>query len=242
MYNYNNKMNILSFNILAQRYYKDNIFNWNTRLNKILEILNKKDIEIICLQEVEIETFKNDFIQLFDKYDFIGHEIIKKRNSPIGNYILYKKEFKLIEFKTTSSSCIVILKFNNKLIKIANVHLKADIYKIESINTRINQLKSVINYKPDIICGDFNDDFNNELGKFINDNNYISHNTKNTCYASYDNIYSYWNFDNILTKTNSIIKNISIHSLFTLIDQVIPNENIPSDHIPIIFEIEFEKN
>jgi len=234
------KISILTFNILAQRFYKNNTIDWNTRLNKIIEILNNSKASIICLQEVEIETFDVDFISLFDKYNFFGHEITKKRNSPIGNYILFKKEFQFIDKTITSCSIIIQLQINDKIFKIANVHLKADIYSKESINIRKNQLKSVITNKPDIICGDFNDNFKNDLGEFINDNNYICHNNDiNTCYTSYDDKYSYWNFDNILTKIkNSIVKNISINPLVNLTTQIIPNLDIPSDHIPIIFDIE----
>ena len=234
------KISILIFNILAQRFYKNNTIDWNTRLNKIIEILNNSKASIICLQEVEIETFDVDFISLFDKYNFFGHEITKKRNSPIGNYLLFKKEFQFIDKTITSCSIIIQLQINDKIFKIANVHLKADIYSKESINIRKNQLKSVITNKPDIICGDFNDNFKNDLGEFINDNNYICHNNDiNTCYASYDDKYSYWNFDNILTKIkNSIVKNISINPLVNLTTQIIPNLDIPSDHIPIIFDIE----
>ena len=189
---------ILSYNVEAQRYNrKEDIiangmkyYEWNDRIKMILDIIQESDADIICLQEVEIATFEEDYKQLTTtKYNWFGHlspnkvagttssEVTssketppkvtttkkkKLRASPIGNFILWKNaKFKSLE--STITSCSVIVKFENLethcTFKMSNVHLKAGISNPESIKTRISQLKSIQSHNPDIICGDFNDNF-----------------------------------------------------------------------------------
>lgn len=237
---------ILTYNVEAQRFYrKEDIiklgleyYEWNDRLAKIKKIIEDVNADIICLQEVEIATFTVDYKSLTDdKYGYHGHpQPDRKRSSPIGNFILYRKsKFSATNLEYTSCAVIMTLKdlVTDASIRIANVHLKAGIIIPESISTRISQLKSVLKHKLDIICGDFNENFdtNKEIIKLVTDNGFIIHNKYLTCFTI-DKIMdtNYWCFDNILTKDQY---NVVIQQCPNIVGLQIPNELIPSDHIPL---------
>jgi mRNA deadenylase 3'-5' endonuclease subunit Ccr4 len=230
-------MKVVSYNVLAQRYSKadDNIYTqWDYRINNINIYLSEMDSDIVCLQEVELATFQTDYTNLMNKYDSLAHMVSKKRTSPIGNVIFWKKDkYSDIMRKTTSCSVIITLKnlLTEKIITIANVHLKAG---RECGDTRYNQLAPVMKDKPDIICGDFNDEFESEskIVGLVKDHNYTITNTQLTCCAREDdNTISYVCYDNILSKNHKI----SLEKCKDIQGLIIPDENNFSDHIPICF-------
>ena len=272
---------ILSYNVEAQRYNrKEDIiangmkyYEWNDRIKMILDIIQESDADIICLQEVEIATFEEDYKQLTTtKYNWFGHlspnkvagttssEVTssketppkvtttkkkKLRASPIGNFILWKNaKFKSLE--STITSCSVIVKFENLethcTFKMSNVHLKAGISNPESIKTRISQLKSIQSHNPDIICGDFNDNFekNQEIINLVKDFGYVVHNKYLTCFTlGTDHGANYWCFDNFLTMSDKF--NVNIPKCKSIQGLKIPDDSNPSDHIPLTIFIE-QKN
>lgn len=236
---------IITYNILAQRFYKysgdkkTKYFDWDYRKQLIINILIKNDADIICLQEVELANFKVDFNELFNRYDYFGHEITKKRVSPIGNIILWKKNvFNGNDCVNTSCSNKITFEYikTGYNFKFCNVHLKAGINSDESIKARISQLKSVNRLDGDIICGDFNDDFKNNNGiiDLIDELNYKIYNTYKTCCVIDGNDAHYWCFDNIMTKKN-FDKEIKIEKCKSMSNLRIPDTDNPSDHIPLIF-------
>ncbi len=236
-------MKIVTYNILAQRYYNDAKYEWDFRLELINKILSRSNADVICLQEIELASFRSDFKNILNEYDYFGHVNNSKRTSPIGNIILWKKSvFNALEMINTSCSNIVVLQNNitNQQIKLANVHLKAGIYNPECIKTRISQLQSICKKNPDILCGDFNDDFktNLEIIKLIS--KYIIHNKFDTCYTSEQEEDFTWCFDNILTRENLYEINIEYfikpYDKF-LRDKKLPDEFNPSDHIPLIITL-----
>ena len=245
---------ILSYNVEAQRFYREEdiiglgleYYEWNIRLAQIIKIIDDSDSDIICLQEIEITTFTLDYNSLIvDKYGYYGHPLPdKKRSSHIGNFILYRKsKFNATESKHTSSAVILTLKdiITGASICLANVHLKAGIIIPESINTRISQLKSIFKHNIDIICGDFNDNFdcNKEIIKLVVDTGFTIHNKYLTCFTI-DKVMdtNYWCFDNILTKNQF---DVSIQQCPNIVGLQIPNDSIPSDHIPLTIVLEPKK-
>ena len=76
----------VSWNILAQRYASSPCDDWETRLIKIFFRLQDENDTIVCLQEVELERFRSDFLYLCRKcgYNYVIHEVNKKRTNPIG--------------------------------------------------------------------------------------------------------------------------------------------------------------
>ncbi|GAG97288.1 unnamed protein product, partial [marine sediment metagenome] len=67
-----------TWNILAQRYWNDSVMKWSDRLSLILKKIISSDSDIICLQEIELDTSDEDFSPLFDIYDFVVHRRSKK--------------------------------------------------------------------------------------------------------------------------------------------------------------------
>ena len=165
----------MSWNILLQRWYerdkKDqkDFMPWSTRLELILDKIKSFDCDIICLQEVELTTAKSDFEPLFDTYDYIVHQIHKKRTSFMGNMILYRKSmFDLVDvdLRAYAIHVTVLHKETMEIIWLSNVHLRAGYNNGEE--QRILQFNSCLkvwkkNKYRGCICGDFNDDFNNDF-------------------------------------------------------------------------------
>ena len=243
------------------------ILDWSKRLDIIRKKI--KNADIICLQEVVLETIKSDFINYFPDYDYFHHVKCKERTCPIGNLILWKKTFKCIDSFKHSCGVYVTLIINNKEIRIGNIHLAAGI--ISQLPQRINQLKSCIkNFgnNPGVICGDFNDELENnpgnikeikenkenkenkndydlnnyELKSMLDNSNFVCHNNSLTCcvYNKKENIHKFWKFDNIASHNINVkIGKICDSKDYNL---TIPKELIniePSDHFMIPFEIFF---
>lgn len=248
------KMKILTFNVLAQRYYDKEstvqngmkYYEWDYRLRQIINAIVEADADIICLQEVEINTFNQDYVTIFTNgYKCVGHEINDKRTSPIGNFVFWKSsKFDVTEFINTSCANIITLKdsVTNEQIKLANVHLRAGMFKPDSIKTRVSQFKSICKNKPDIICGDLNDNFSNnpELVELIDGHKYVIHNNYHTCYTYDKNMNDFlWCFDNILTLSN--VFNVKIKKCPSLKNKKIPDDDNPSDHLPLMINLERAK-
>lgn len=247
-------MHILSYNTLAQRYVDPYIetrykyvndttcLTWFNRKALLIEQIEKINADIVCLQEVELETFEDDFLELINKmeYSYNRHIVSKARTSPIGNITIWKNT----KYNSTSfiqKSCALINTIvNNEThenIIIANVHLKAGLYNSQPV--RKNQLLSILKSTPDIICGDFNDNFKEDglLYPIIIENRYSIKNDQLTClvYNEHNKTINWFLFDNVIVK-NQIDKIIKINKYNKL--KKIPSKKHPSDHLPLIFTIE----
>ncbi len=217
---------------------KENVLDWNNRLERILNKIKTNDPDIICLQEVELEHIQKNFIDQLKNYDNIHHTIWKKgdngykRTNDIGNVTFWKKD-KLNCITNTFNSCAVFTEFDKFML--INVHLAAGLRS--SAETRVNQIKSClkkIKELPICICGDFNEELaDNSLVKiYLNQHHFNISNKQTTCNVySYNTTY-YYAFDHVVTyKINNVIVNPCT------ITEPIPNINEPSDHYPLIFWI-----
>jgi endonuclease/exonuclease/phosphatase family metal-dependent hydrolase len=220
-----------------------NINDWNARKEKIINKLQIESPDIICLQEVMLSTFEDDF-QGLKGYEIYSHIPSKKRRSPMGNCTLFKKDRFHID-KVISSSCGLHIIFthldSNKKIWLSNIHLKAGLRS--GLETRLFQIKSCLkrcNTSIDrkecdraIFCGDFNDNFYshdelNPLQKELMDAGFTFTPGPPSCYVS----------DKFLSFDHGIAKNMKVcyHSSPSLYHPI-PNEEIPSDHHPIQFSL-----
>ncbi len=247
-------MRVISYNTLAQRYVDPYIktrykyvthtecLTWVCRKSLLMEQIDKTNADIVCLQEVELETFEDDFLEFIYRmnYNYNRHTISKTRSSPIGNITMWKKnKYNCSNF--IQKSCALINTITdtetNESIIIANVHLRVGLYTHEI--DRSNQLLSVLKLKPDIICGDFNDDLK-EVGllyAIIIKNDYSINSNQLTCsvYNEHDKNTHWFSFDNAIIK-NQIHKIIKVNK-YNKIRQI-PNKKHPSDHLPLIFVVE----
>ena len=242
-------ISIVTWNTLAQRYVDPylstrypyvsdhSILSWEYRLKSIQQKLTNLNPDIICLQEVELSTIENDFVNFFTEYDCFHHVVSKNRSNPIGNITLWKKSM-FTSDKRDNNSCgiFVTLSITGKSEKfqIANIHLKAGLNlgkeRIPQINSCIKKMNNDI---PHIICGDFNDILENDglLKTILVSNNYSCHIDENTC-SVFNEIFQsskYWSFDHIATF------NTDIEIIPPTINQNIPNVDEPSDHILVHF-------
>jgi mRNA deadenylase 3'-5' endonuclease subunit Ccr4 len=236
-------ISVISYNVLAQRYIepfvpkkphiKDkSILEWSYRYPLICK--HVEDYDIICLQEVELASI-SEF--LFDGYDFAHHVTSKKRNNPIGNLILWKKDkFNCSMKKISSCSVFVELNYGEVKFTLANVHFRAGL-KV-GLSERLNQVKSCLKMAkglPMIFCGDFNDDFIDcdTVKKLFVEKGFELKTSKDTCclYNEQTLEYTYYSFDHVM-----------VHKLNVVVDygpkkQPIPNAEYPSDHFPVCFKI-----
>jgi len=247
-------MRVISYNTLAQRYVDPYIeirykyvtnttcLTWAYRKSLLMEQIDKINADIVCLQEVELETFEDDFLEFIDmmNYNYNRHTISKARSSPIGNITMWKKD-KYVCGNFIQKSCALISTITdnetNECIIIANVHLRAGLYTHET--DRKSQLLSILKLKPDIICGDFNDDLK-EVGllyPIIIKNDYSITSNQLTCsvYNEHNKTINWFSFDNVIVK-NQINKIIKVNKCNKI--KQIPNKKHPSDHLPLIFIVE----
>lgn len=237
------EISIVTYNVLAQRWvdpyvkerygYVVNLeyLSWQYRRQLIVKELMELDSDVICLQEIELGTFEEDFSELLSGYDYVKHIISNARTNPVGNVILWKRnKFSCEESLQRSSAVIVVLKGLGGKVKIANIHLKAGRETFEK--ERVPQLKSTLKKNPDVICGDFNDELE-ETGLLypLLSVNYVipvRHKSTSVYYAKEDKIFhNFWAFDHIVVKSS--IGNIKINKQ-NLIEKI-PDKNYPSDHI-----------
>lgn len=234
-------LKIITYNTLAQRYFEPQlkhkypyitnpeIILWNNRLVLIKDKILSCDPDIICLQEVELATISDIIAYFSDSYDNFKHTIDKKRNSPIGNIIFWKRKYNMTN--PESNSCGIFVTIQN--IRIGNIHLKAGFPLNE--DTRTSQLNSCIKkfgLGPGMICGDFNDELNpfGSLKKILDTNKFSCYVDWPTCciYMA-ENIFNYMSFDHVVSI------GIQIEPIKTNIPDKIPNEIEPSDHILVQF-------
>lgn len=243
-------MKVITYNILSDKWciYKEDVPSthklknryafvtpelllWKNRLPKIIEKV--KGYDIICLQEVDL-IYTSDIKNLLSDYDAYHHVIntkdktIYKRANPIGNMTLWKKHIKCTAQKCNSTALFNNFKMEKEFLLI-NLHLKGG-RDFES--TRINQLKSCLknlNCEQVCICGDFNDEFKGILPKLLND--FTMYPNLLTC-DCYHDIHYYHSFDHVVSKQ------LIVNQWCDVIEPI-PNINQPSDHLPLIFEINF---
>jgi hypothetical protein len=191
-----------------------------------------------------------NFVNNLSDYDYVHRmicnvktNICDKYTNPIGNMTLWNKtKFELVKFVLNSYGVFVKLKHINTNIEflLVNIHLKAGRYVcIQDRNFQLNSCFKVCanickNCKTCIV-GDFNDGLESlSLNwNIINENKFIIAESYPTCdiYNHTDDIHNYYTFDHVIFYD----VNITIGDEIEL--KPFPNENEPSDHLPLMFNI-----
>lgn len=209
------------------------------------------NVVFICLQEVNLETFESDFKELITKYKCERHAVcIKgkyKRTNIFGNVKLWQIE-QFLQTSQGSRSLHVTLNLTKEQdLCISNVHFPAK-PGLEGYLEKCKHLASCVQKWTTlnvIVAGDFNDglSYHGEngivaglhrdftcLGFLIPD----AELQKQTCKSFRGNIY---NIDHVLARANIMVTYIS--QSFDVKDQ--PCQKLPSDHVPVLYEITFGK-
>jgi endonuclease/exonuclease/phosphatase family metal-dependent hydrolase len=255
------KVKVLSWNILAsewvtKKYYPDinkaELFNTKKRIKTIIDKLKTYNADILLLQEVMPEEYKN--LNKYFKEDYYISQIqpIKwsyKNNANIksesGNVTLVRlSKYTPIElnldtllssYTQLSQFCRVIQCKNNetnKVITLYNIHLD-DLSSVKR-NKQMSHLLKFDNElnkatKSCIIAGDFNQVYR-DTSKLYTIPKFTVHNFCNTYYIE-KNI----NIDNILTRGFKLDKSSKCTNLSQDTEDIF--KKIGSDHIPVIADI-----
>lgn len=230
---------------------KERILGWEHRLPKIIDRIAKINPDIICLQEIDLEDINENFINNLAEYDCTNHIIWKpgmdkkiyKRTNDIGNAIFWKRNI-FTKNNDSLNSCGVFaelchIKSNFKFLMI-NVHLKAG--TDSGIETRMSQIESCcrkITKIPVVICGDFNEelDTNSPVRELLIKKNFTFCQSQITCDVYWHPEFKHYfhAFDHVISQNLDIC-------VETLAEPTegFPNEDEPSDHYPLVFEIKIE--
>lgn len=238
-------LTIMSFNI-QNRYILDSLSKcFNSRMNRILKIIENESPDIIGLQEVT-QKAKKVIEERFTQYNFIGRSRYNN-DSMLDEYnlIMVNKKYKIITSGTYSLGSnvdklsskgffdvfpricsYVKLEYKGKIITIFNTHLdhllNYNRYKqLKQINTIIKRQGA----KANIVMGDFNLSRESELlKKFMNED------YKNASDELEQPTLRNRFIDHILFTEDFTLKNI--HS-----GNKQEKEKYPSDHLPVIAKI-----
>ena len=273
------QFSIMTWNCLAQRWLngkKDTEFahtelmeyaEKGARMDKVVDILKQYQYDIICLQEIEVDSFIRDFGVLLTESPYIYvQQSFKKNGIPIGNVVLYNKNKFELKWQNSRAGGLLVGLLHietNKQLYIANVHLKAgydhEYTRLCQIKKVIRNLERVTNYTDYIIiCGDYNTTDkmplqNNELTVLqllqTPENSIFTHSLD--LYEIRPNIdikETYFSpnggpddqFDHILcSKTLKYISHLDINKQ-EITRHKLPSENWPSDHILVGCTLEFD--
>lgn len=211
-----NKISIMTYNILCQKFMKRKDrkdLNLDKRMNIVLHEIKSLNPDIICLQEVNLFSFKKYFLKNLEQYSF---EYGDNYGSPFINLIGYKKnKFQRICFKNLDLSNIncegnrgvfnLVLgdKANGLKYSIFNVHFPwKPIYEIEKALILNNIAEFILKNEIErvFLVGDFNslpnsivlrmvyfDEFLKEIQLYNIDPNIFIRNVKNLI-CKYQNV------------------------------------------------------
>jgi mRNA deadenylase 3'-5' endonuclease subunit Ccr4 len=225
------KVSIVSWNIMSQKYTSKPGLTWDFRQPSIINTI--KDYDIICLQEVELETINEDFDPLLTTHKYVSHEMTKARTSPIGNAIFVPINSWEVGIKRTSASVTLTLMINNEEVSITNVHLRAGRWCPEKQDIRLRQMKSVVKNMGkgiNIVIGDFNTDLTLDGDVPLKDLVVNTGLIKSELYTYKSKVGNPLSFDHVMST-------IPLESFTHDID--ILDEDYPSDHLPIYTTLVF---
>ena len=222
--NFNDILNLLTINYnikylslyevsFKSKYYKQLFYNHlnKNNFNTIISCVNGSVDDktfIIFASKNNIKNYK--IINMNEIYDKIK----------IDEKILYLKE-KISNIKRNN----LVIELNNG-IKICCLHLSIGIRYINlnydkeledliidtNYKFRLNELKSLINYKPNIIIGDFNFTIFDKENKYLIDNNYINYNKDNNNTTPFNRVdHCYFKYNDNIYKNDIIKCNYSDH-------------------------------
>jgi exonuclease III len=239
-------MRVLIWNVLAERWIKEHHLvhgldvREDERTDKIIDTIKNCDADVICLQEVELETVGERLIRAFPEYEYAIHTLKVKTNG-IGNLTLSK--FKVVSVVLAQSGVHCIL---DDRLWVSNVHFKAG--KTSFARRRLCEAESCFarysksGLKRAIVCGDFNDNLISEDNKAVHlfrARGFAVYPTGSGCFVGGE----FLPCDGCIAKLPRNMAVISESILSPDDDddyRPIPNDVIPSDHYPVVFEfVEF---
>lgn len=189
-------LKVVSYNILAKSYvrpqwYPNNdpaLLQWDQRSLALCKKISAFGADIICLQEVEPDAF-DLFNNALSPLGYHGIYAQKGNKRPDGcatfiktnqisfieSYTLYYQDRDQDPIHSGHLAIISTIKFNNRLIKLVNTHIRwVDKKLVIENSTGYRQIKELLEqyFQPDnkiswILCGDLNSEENSKIIKEI---------------------------------------------------------------------------
>jgi hypothetical protein len=229
-------MRVLIWNILAERWIKkhhDLDVLEDGRTDKIIDIIKSCDADVICLEEVELETVGERLVRAFPGYESVIHTLKVKTNG-VGNLTLSRFKVTSVELGQSGIHCIL-----DGRLWVSNIHFKAG--KTSFASRRLCEAKSCLaRYRKSgldraILCGDFNDNLtseDNQVTQLFRSYGFTVHSTGPGCFVGG----KFLPCDGCIAKVTHNVAVLSESILSPDEDyRPIPNDDIPSDHYPIVF-------
>lgn len=238
-------LKVMTFNIKNNYYHEVVDGRVSERLKKIFQIIEKENPDVLGLQEVT-EEVKKLITKFFVNYNIIGRSRYNNgKKSDEYNIIMVKKNFPVIDSATYSLGkdihkvgskytldffpriCTYVkIAYKGEKINIYNTHLDHLLnYNRKRQMKIIKKLTESIKKEPIIIMGDLNMSRNNKILKDFLGQEYTNvSDTLNT--PTYGRRY----IDHILINNRFILKDVYVDNV----------KNYPSDHFPIITEVELK--
>jgi mRNA deadenylase 3'-5' endonuclease subunit Ccr4 len=243
---------LVTYNILNEDYLwdgtydfvSDDILSWQNRRIKIVERIKKLDPDVICLQELNTASFEY-FKEVFEDFESLFAKKGSSSLSGVGTFCK-KNVFKEIHHKVVlcdgTSNCghlpiqpaifTNLLLENDKSVTLVNTKIKWS-QKTNPGDPISNHVQFILKSIPKtltIVAGDFNMKPDHPLmeefySAGLQDG--LFHENAYSCYANK----SFQKIDYILS-TNDL-KSVLLENFPLTSAQPIPNENEPSDHLPI---------
>lgn len=216
-------------------------YNWSYRVNKIIELINSNNKDIVCLQGIYLPTVGEDFADLLVEYDCITQsydEYLNKKYEGNGNAIFWKRSvFTYGSYDTMlhGISIELIIKKNNEQIFLSNIKLIEGLRPHERLYQFKSCVKKMRNYPRAsvIIVGDFSHNINHNpliCAEIISNDLSIVSNGKSVIYTDSTGTHI---SEHDFVAHNVVVNRIHAHptASYDMFD-----DNNPSTHYPFIFD------
>lgn len=246
---------VISYNILANSCIKEefypradhNLLIWENRKKLLIDQINSYNADIICMQEVDEK----------DMYDFLKNNLTnynsifsKRGNGKLDGIATFYRAEKLILLQSEVYQMIdakevaVITKFQTFTehnLTVINTKIKWVPEEKQKLNfTGLVDIEDMLlrkvpqNHTNTIVCGDFNANTESSVYQLMNQYHFkdvFLNSPYNTCNANNkaQRIDYFFLSENVSYKVHEMIGLAN--------DTIVPSENYPSDHLPLIIDI-----
>ena len=249
---YADSFRLVTYNILSDEYLWDGIYDyvsddvlsWENRRGKIIERIKELNPDVLCLQELNTASFEC-FKEALKAYEGSYAKKASSSDDGVGTFCkkyIFKETCHNVVFCDGTSNCgrlatqpalfTTLLFKDGKSILVVNTKIRwsKEIKPGNSASNHVQFILKSISKTGTVVVGDFNMKPDHPLmmdfySAGLQDG--FSHKNTYSCYANKE----FQRIDYILSTRD--LKSIPFESPFLITAQPIPNENEPSDHLPV---------
>jgi endonuclease/exonuclease/phosphatase family metal-dependent hydrolase len=241
-------ISVFSWNVLSPTWHGDTD-GGRARLTRIKDWLRRANNDVVMLQEVDFDVFEDDLLPYMASIGYEGapQHVPKREGQPCGVCVFWKSnQFRGVDSKTFSRALVVHLRSHqgNEFCAIS-VHLEsaqaASLRRAQQLNRPLAWAAS--RQVPIVLAGDFNTGADSMLFHVLRSERWHGHRLAaayehpdaKTCSAaqvgSYGGNGSRYCIDHLLYSSDAF----QLSSVYdsAVMHGALPNDQVPSDHIPI---------